>query len=269
MINHMKCLIGFLFLITVSTTPLADNSSPFSKELWVKGVNYELGRGVKRNYKLAYIYYCRAAKSNNPNAFFSIGWMFMGGLGLPQDIRAAKAWFEQAAAMGDKQAKKLVKRFKSVTPRYDKLCSFKKTSITREKIKKWVRTIAGKYRIDPQLVFSVINRESAFDPNALSAKNARGLMQLIPATARRFGVKNIWDPKENIKGGIAYLNWLLRYFKGDVKLALAGYNAGEGAVRKYNGIPPYKETEDYVRRIIKVYKKTRHPIPPKIKGIRM
>jgi hypothetical protein len=84
---------------------------------------------------------------------------------------------------------------------------------------------------------------------ARSHKNAQGLMQLIPATARRFGVKDVWDPEQNLRGGMSYLRWLLDHFEGDVKLALAGYNAGEEAVRRYRGIPPYAETRAYVERI--------------------
>ena len=79
-------------------------------------------------------------------------------------------------------------------------------------------------------------------------------MQLMPATARRFGVRNIWSPTENIKGGVKYLSWLDREFKGDVALIAAGYNAGEGAVKKYNGIPPYRETRGYVSKVIKLRK---------------
>ena len=92
--------------------------------------------------------------------------------------------------------------------------------------------------------------ESNFNPLAVSPKNAQGLMQLIPSTASRFGVTNIKDPVENIKGGMAYLRWLLAYFEGDVALTLAAYNAGEGAVERYQGIPPYAETRHYVARIL-------------------
>jgi soluble lytic murein transglycosylase-like protein len=99
------------------------------------------------------------------------------------------------------------------------------------------------------LVIAVIQVESNFDPNALSPKNAQGLMQLIPETAERFGVKDVWDPEQNLRGGMAYLRWLLDYFRGDVRLALAGYNAGEGAVERHQGVPPFDETQDYVRKV--------------------
>ena len=84
-------------------------------------------------------------------------------------------------------------------------------------------------------------------------------MQLMPDTAKRFRVKNIWDPKQNVKGGIRYVSWLLKHYQGNVALTLAGYNAGENAVARYKGIPPYKETQNYVKRVMKIYGKTHHP----------
>jgi soluble lytic murein transglycosylase-like protein len=98
-------------------------------------------------------------------------------------------------------------------------------------------------------VLAVVEVESNFDPRARSHKNAQGLMQLIPATAERFGVDDVWDPEQNLRGGMSYLRWLLDHFDGDIKLALAGYNAGEQAVRRHRGIPPYAETRAYVERI--------------------
>jgi hypothetical protein len=107
-----------------------------------------------------------------------------------------------------------------------------------------------RYNIDPLLVYATMHQESAFKPRALSHKGASGLMQLMPATARRLGVTDIYDPKQNIEGGVKYLRILLDMFRGDVVLALAGYNAGEGAVMRYgNNVPPFNETREYVRRI--------------------
>ena len=114
--------------------------------------------------------------------------------------------------------------------------------------------------VDPLLLYSIMHQESSFKPRALSHKGARGLMQLMPPTASRFGVTNIWDPKQNIEGGARYMRFLLDLFSGDVRLALAGYNAGEGAVMKYGyRVPPYNETQEYVRRIGKRYSLIRDP----------
>lgn len=108
--------------------------------------------------------------------------------------------------------------------------------------------------IDPLLIYSQMHQESSFKIRATSYKGASGLMQLMPATAGRFGVTSIYDPKQNIDAGVRYMRWLLDTFKGDVVLALAGYNAGEGAVMKYGwNVPPYRETQEYVRRITSRY----------------
>jgi soluble lytic murein transglycosylase-like protein len=114
--------------------------------------------------------------------------------------------------------------------------------------------------VDPLLLYSIMHQESSFKPRAMSYKGARGLMQLMPGTASRFGVSNIWDPKQNIEGGARYMRVLLDLFSGDVNLALAGYNAGEGAVMKYGyQVPPYSETREYVRRIGNRYSMIRDP----------
>jgi soluble lytic murein transglycosylase-like protein len=113
-----------------------------------------------------------------------------------------------------------------------------------------VQEAAAQHGLDPCLIFSVMRAESSFNRTAVSPKGASGLMQLMPATAVRFGVRNIFDPRENVFGGAKYLRWLLDRFNGDVRLALAGYNAGEGAVEFYGlRIPPFMETQNYVRTI--------------------
>lgn len=117
-----------------------------------------------------------------------------------------------------------------------------------------------RYGIDPLLIYSQMHQESSFKINATSHKGASGLMQLMPATARRFGVTKIYDPRQNIDAGVKYMRWLLDTFRGDVVLALAGYNAGEGAVMKYGwNVPPYRETQEYVRRITSRYNSISDP----------
>jgi len=119
----------------------------------------------------------------------------------------------------------------------------------KNKVAVLVRQLAPEYQLSADLVLAVIEVESDYNPDALSAKGARGLMQLMPETALRFGVVDAWDPEQNLRGGMAYLRWLLDHFRGNVRLALAGYNAGEKAVARYGGVPPYTETQAYVRRI--------------------
>jgi hypothetical protein len=150
-------------------------------------------------------------------------------------------------------------------------------SLTRTTSMNWAGTMSGfttgdptvdgyilesgrRNSVDPLLLYSIMHQESTFKPRAMSNKGARGLMQLMPGTAARFGVTSIWDPKQNIEGGTRYMRFLLDKFDGDVKLALAGYNAGEGAVMKYGyRIPPYSETQEYVRRISRRYDLIRDP----------
>jgi soluble lytic murein transglycosylase-like protein len=123
----------------------------------------------------------------------------------------------------------------------------------RTKYDTFIERYAAKYGIDATLVRAVIQVESDFNPGCVSNKGARGLMQLMPDTARRFGVTKIHDPEQNIHGGVRYLSYLMDLFNEDVPRVLAGYNAGENAVLKYGGIPPYQETSTYVTRAMTVY----------------
>jgi len=154
--------------------------------------------------------------------------------------------------------------------------SYKKISMAMErsmgnfttgdgKIDSYILDSSKRYDIDPLLIYAQMHQESSFKLKATSYKGASGLMQLMPATARRFGVTNIYNPKENIEAGVKYMRWLLNTFNGDVVLALAGYNAGEGAVMKYrNQVPPYRETQEYVRRISERYNSIINPNLPNV-----
>jgi len=114
-----------------------------------------------------------------------------------------------------------------------------------------IERVAGEQGVEGPLVHSVIRAESNYNPHALSPKGAQGIMQLIPATAKRFGVNNVFDAEENIQGGVRYLRFLLDYFNGDYARTIAAYNAGEAAVDRYHGIPPYAETQNYVYQVAK------------------
>ncbi|HKY32018.1 MAG TPA: lytic transglycosylase domain-containing protein [Candidatus Polarisedimenticolia bacterium] len=118
-----------------------------------------------------------------------------------------------------------------------------------EAIDRLVREVSARYEMDPRLVTTVISVESGFNHMAVSPKGARGLMQLMPQTARQYGVKNVHDPRENVEGGVAYLKDLTRRYRGDMRLALAAYNAGPEAVERASGVPNYRETRDYIKRI--------------------
>ena len=214
---------------------------------------YELGRGVTKDHAQAYRLYCLAVRLDGEReAYYALGWMYFAGRGLPRDMDRAAFWLQQGAASGDKVAANLLRRLGEVTPRPDSDCPEPLTAATardRDQVARWVKLLAPEYDLDPRLVLALIDVESGFDPAARSPRGAVGLMQLMPATAKRFGVSNRLDPMQNLRGGMAYLRWLLDRFDGDLDLALAGYNAGEGAVDRHGGIPPYRETRAYVRRI--------------------
>lgn len=128
--------------------------------------------------------------------------------------------------------------------------AFRPSSANAARFEPFVQEAAAREGVDPDLVRAVIRTESAFDHLAVSSAGARGLMQLMPDAAVRFGVTNAFDPRDNIAGGVRYLRVLLKMFQGDVALTVAAYNAGEGAVTRHGGVPPYRETREYVRKIL-------------------
>jgi len=137
------------------------------------------------------------------------------------------------------------------------------SSLPPQEVNRLVKETAERVRVDPQLVHAIIKVESEYDPNAVSRRGAMGLMQLIPATARRFGVENPFDPQQNIEGGVTYLKYLLDIFGGDLALSLAAYNAGENSVLRTGRIPSFPETRNYVRKVTTLYQNGFSPTAPK------
>ena len=143
-------------------------------------------------------------------------------------------------------------------------------------INQLVEQTASRFQMDPELIHAIVRVESGYDPKAVSSKGAMGLMQLIPATAQRFGVVDPFDPKQNLEGGVNYLKYLLGLFGGDLPLSLAAYNAGEHSVQRSGGIPAIPETQDYVRKVTNIYQpgdapaqaKTTPKEPPKAPIVR-
>jgi TPR repeat protein len=238
-----------------------------------QAVKYENAEGVTRDYARALELYCRAAKEGHAEAQFRLGWMYANGRGVARDDAIAAYWFGLAAAQRHEYAQRMRRYMPAVTkipfcllePLVEQLVIEEPPSQEQrhapedEKIVALVRELAPQYSVDPGFALAIIAVESDFKPGAISPKNAQGLMQLIPDTARRFRVRDAFDPRDNIRGGLAYLQWLLAFFKGNVALVAAAYNAGERAVEKYRGIPPFPETQNYVKRIKTIYKKAQHP----------
>ncbi len=279
--RHTVSAIMTLSLVLLGhASPVVANSAiqPDTNEivlLRAEARAFEHGEGVQKDPLRAASLYCDGARYGDAESQFSLGWMYANGRGVARSDELASAFFQLAANQGHEQARKML-RFVGETaaplpacmetakPAIDDDDSFSAANPVQQKVLGLVRKLAPEYGVSPRLVMAVIRAESNFEPGAVSPKNAQGLMQLIPETSVRFNVRKPFDPEQNIRGGMAYLRWLLAYFEGNVALVAAAYNAGEGAVNRYRGIPPYAETRDYVRRIMRLFEKTEHPFDPGI-----
>ncbi len=282
--NHEKKLKGstsraMLFLAYAFFSPFSAEATvdvPSARDIVVlrnEARAYEHGEGVPKDPKHAASLYCDGARYGDPEAQFSLGWMYANGRGIERSDEMAAYFFKLAAEKGHVQAQKML-RFVGETAAPMPKCmetiasdieldeAYLTAHPSQRKVFGLVRKLAPEYGISPRLVMAVIRAESNFEPSAVSPKNAQGLMQLIPETSLRFNVKKPFDPEQNIRGGLSYLRWLLAYFEGNVALVAAAYNAGEGAVNRYKGIPPYAETRGYVKRIMSVFQRDEHPYDP-------
>lgn len=251
---------------------------PVQVERWrQEALALEHGTGAERDPVRAAELYCRAARYGDADAQFNLAWMLTNARGIQRDDAQAAHLFAAAAEQGLPQARNMLRALGAPRgapppclrpPEEDAVVAAKPApAAERHKpaadlawppppagapaaIVRFVELVAPEYQLAPALVLAVVATESNFDASALSPKNAMGLMQLIPDTARRFGVRDPLDPAQNLRGGMAYLRWLLAYFEGDIRLAAAAYNAGEGAVERYRGVPPFAETRLYVRKIL-------------------
>lgn len=235
----------------------------------------EHGEGVQKDELQALALYCKAARQGDAEAQFRIGWMYANSRGVPRDDAMASYFFTLAAGKGHEHAQRILHMFgpgaaeppDCMRPPRIEVQAVEGEAVPQvddmppapKYIADLVARLAPQYNVQPRLALAVIRAESNFNPNARSVKNAQGLMQLIPETARRFNVLKPFDPEQNVRGGLAYLRWLLSYFRGQVPLVVAGYNAGEGTVDRYRGIPPFPETREYVQRIMSIYRIEIHP----------
>jgi hypothetical protein len=271
----------------IETTPKLKQAIDFVQ----MGLKYEHAEGVVKDFPKAHDSYCLAARLDFSEAFLRLGWMYANGRGVPRNDAMASSLFKRAAALGDEMGARLAEMIRGDKEEYPscltskgplsvaqqttletkaielprlpalpKAMSFSQlTSADKIKFASSVTQLSKEFKLDPRLVMAVMRAESNYDPLARSSKGAQGLMQLIPETAERFAVKDITDPFDNIRGGMAYLKWLLSFFRGDVVLSLAAYNAGEKTIEKFGGVPPYTETMAYVQRIRSAYPIDFHP----------
>jgi len=250
-----------------------------------RALAYEHGEGVPKDEKIAAALYCEAAVAGSAEGAFELGWMYANGRGVPRDDATASALFDLAAKSGYGYARVTLERLGGVhgllpdcmrppmpPPPETQIADdvddgpdpFANLPADKRKIADVVDRLAPRYGIDPRLALAIITVESNFNTLARSVKDARGLMQLVPETAARFNVRNPFDVQDNVRGGLSYLRWLLAYYRGEVALAAAAYNAGEGVVDRYRGVPPFPETRDYVRRVLALFRRARHPYDPAI-----
>lgn len=270
---HLAMIIAIHFLLGGNVW--ADQKDEFSsspESLMALARQYENAEGLPKDYQRALELYCHAARAGLSDAQYAMGWMYANGRGVSKNDAIAAQLFQIAAEQGHQQAIELTRNIPvsatSSLPECMTLTEISAPLIAEVrpsraypagKISKLVEKLAPRYSIDPNLVMAIIYVESRFNERAVSPKNAQGLMQLTQGTAERFSVRDRFDAEDNIKGGLSYLRWLLAFFRGNVSLVAAAYNAGERSVEKYHGVPPYLETRDYVRNVTALYKKATHP----------
>lgn len=239
-----------------------------------EALGYEHGEGVPRDQPYAARLYCESARLGDPEGMYALAWMYANGRGVERNDAYAGTLFAMAAMRGNEHAARMqryVGEYTGAVPeclhtpstlieqRWPVEALISRLAPERQEVARLLAALAPKYGVQPQLALAIGLTESALNPQALSPKNAMGVMQLIPETAERFNVSKPYDPEQNIRGGLAYLRWLLAYFEGDIALAAAGYNAGEGAAYRHRGVPPYRETRAYVERILRHVGHPHHP----------
>lgn len=279
-----RLLLTWMLCTTASAHAVEDSDSQAWRE---QGRAFEHGDGVARDTNAAITLYCRAALAGDVYSAYKLGWLYANGRGTPRHDGYAAHWFARAALLGDAHAEDMFRRLNTPADKPDCVLQAEQQRTEQgqraaeslalatryrelvntpeeQRIMKIVYKLAPQFGIEPGLAFAVIRAESNFNVHAVSEKNAQGLMQLIPETAARFRVRKPFDPEQNIRGGLSYLQWLLAYFKGNVPLVLAAYNAGEGTVDRYRGVPPFPETQGYIKRIQQVFALQQHPFDARI-----
>ncbi|MFM4677866.1 transglycosylase SLT domain-containing protein [Aeromonas media] len=254
-----------LLLVTPSSHADAFRQAPKAMSALRQGAAMEQG-----NPRQAITHYCTAANLGNPEAYYRIGRLLARG---PQGIRSARhanAYLAMAMRLGNQQAARYYNErvgnaplgtcgiggggggtpwVRPSTP-FDQDSYLARQSLTKQKLAVMIRQAAHRHKVDPQLALAIAIAESNLNSTAVSPKQAQGVMQLIPETQVRFGVTRPFDAQQNIRGAMIYLKWLEKQFGTDWVRISAAYNAGEQAVIRYGGVPPYQETQEYVQRVL-------------------
>lgn len=272
-----------------TSAALQDDAPPVLRKLLQQASALESATNTPDSAWQAAVLYCQSARWGSAEAQYRLGMLYAFGQGVPANRAFAAALFSLAASLGHAQAHQMLDTIeltsselpacvnqeqlpeKAQHPLFSGLPpdlvggnspSIEQFLRTLPPHKRWIipltTTLSAWYALDPRLVLSVIAVESNFNTAAQSPKAAMGLMQLIPDTAERFNVRNAFDATQNLRGGMRYLRWLLSYYRGNITYAAAAYNAGEGRVDRYRGVPPFPETRAYVRRVIGLYGSARH-----------
>lgn len=269
--------------IASASLPVTDGEAPQVQALLEQGWIVESGQGMRRNPVLAAALYRQAGQLGSGEGYYRAALIYLPDRRVVSQGSVAACYLAAASQLGHVGAAEILDSSREHFPagvhcdedlslpgvlaEFDLRRYVDSLPKGRREVVELIRRLAPHYAIDSRLALAMASVESNFNTKAVSPKSAMGVMQLIPATAERFGVLNPFDPEQNIRGGLAYLRWLKNYYRGDVVRMVAAYNAGEGAVDAHGGVPPYAETLAYVVRVLHFSGLGLHLLPPTGAGV--
>lgn len=267
----MRLLVPLLILLLAAATCRAQEAPQFEEEaprvraLLEQAWSAESGKGYMLDPQLALALYCHAGLSGSSEGFFRLGRLLIQGPSDLRNVAKGRGYLALASQLGHQLANEMLGDTAAIAPEPDNCTDFETVmagsrfnmgryvaglAAPKQSVVEIIKRDAPKFDVPAALALAIACAESNFNSRAVSPKNAQGVMQLIPDTQKRFGVNEPFDPQQNVRGGLRYLKWLLAKFSGNLSHVAAAYNAGEGAVLKYKGVPPYAETRAYVKRVL-------------------